>query len=157
MLSSICGVVGATLLPRGPATARDLATPAPAPDFRTTLTAFLDTLIPADAASPSASEAGVTDRLMAEAGRDPTYARLIQVGCRWIDVQTGGEFAGAPEAARILVAEWMSKAALDTPPRRFFDLVRDHALALYYTVPASWRGSPFERPPQPIGYPEIGQ
>jgi len=124
---------------------------------RATLSGFLDTLLPADEYSPSASALGTPDRLLAEAERDPLYLRLIRAGCEWIDLQTQGEFAGAPEAARGLVVDWMSKAPRDSVPRRFFDLVRDHALVLYYSTPAGWRGTGFEHPPQPLGYPEAGR
>lgn len=120
-----------------------------------TLTSLLDTLIPADALSPSASQAGVLKDLLHEVRFDASFQKLLRLGCDWIALQTGGDFAVASLDARGYVLDWMAKAAPDTLPRRFFDVMRDSALALYYTRPASWRGSRIDASPQPVGYPEI--
>ncbi len=119
-----------------------------------TLTAFLDTLLPRDVQSGAASDLGVPQAVLAEAARNALYGRLVDIGCRWLDQAAEGRFAdAAPEVQQLIVA-WAAQSDWNQVPRRFYELVRQHALEVYYSQPAAWGGLPVSRPPQPLGYPE---
>jgi hypothetical protein len=120
-----------------------------------TLSAFLDTLIPHDKITPSATAAGVTDDMLTLAGKDKLIARLIMLGCQWLDLQTQVKFSELPDEARERILEWMSHANGNSLPRKFFDITRHMAMGFYYRKPAMWKGLPVTRPPQPFGYPDF--
>jgi hypothetical protein len=135
----------------GAAAAAQAAT---APSLETTLTAFLDTLLPADALSGSASDLGVHRTLLAESAGDALYARLIAAGCQFLDRAAEGSFAGSSARVREVIVEWMAQSDYDEVPRRFYEIVRQRGVELYYSQPQAWGGVPIRRPPQPIGYPD---
>lgn len=116
-----------------------------------TWTLWLDHLIPADEWTPSASGLGVDRQLWAESLKDHAYAQLVQFGCQWLDRYHPQGLAGLTEDEREQLAVWMSQAPWESPQRRFFELVRDHAMKLYYLQPAARRGTLLEYPPQPMG------
>lgn len=115
------------------------------------LTPFIDHLIPADELTPAASALKVPDSIWQQALGDPQLRHLIDVVCQWLDHYGEGFAALQPDEREVLV-QWMSKAPWDSPQRRFFHWVRERAFTLYYTQPASWKGLPTDRPPQPIGH-----
>jgi hypothetical protein len=84
---------------------------------------------------------------------DPRFRRLVELGCRWLNLTGGPPFAELTAEQQIAVVEWMSTSDWNQIPRRFYELVRQAAIELYYSDPAAWRGLPIERPPQPLGYP----
>jgi hypothetical protein len=112
---------------------------------------FLDHLIPADALSPSASGLQVDRQLWSEVRQDAEYLRLVVFGCQWLDRYHPLGFAGLSEPEREKLLTWMSQAPWEAPQRRFFDLVRDHAMTLYYLQPQARHGTLLEAPPQPMG------
>lgn len=115
------------------------------------LSAFIDHLIPADELTPAASALRVPGLIWQQARSDADLRRLIEVVCTWMD-RYGEGFAALQFDEREALVAWMAKAPWESPQRRFFHLVRDRALTLYYTQPASWKGLPIQRPPQPIGH-----
>ncbi|MBI5925258.1 MAG: gluconate 2-dehydrogenase subunit 3 family protein [Aquabacterium sp.] len=115
------------------------------------LKAFVDHLIPADELTPAASALKVPEVIWQQAQADAELGRLVEVVCRWMD-QYGEGFAALLPQEREALVTWMSKAPWESPQRRFFHLVRDRAFTLYYTQPASWKGLPMQRPPQPLGH-----
>lgn len=125
-------------------------------DTKTNLSIFLDTLIPADHITPSASAVGVTDDILTIAANDKLLNKLITLGCQWLDLQTEVRFSELPEEYRIRLLEWMSNAGTNSLPRKFFVITRHLAMSHYYRKPDSWKGLPVSRPPQPIGYPDFG-
>lgn len=125
----------------------------PAAAARRTLAAFLDTLLPADAQSGSASALKVDRKLWVLAAGDARFARLLALGCRWLDMTGTGSFADLSPADRIRVVEWMAGSEWNEIPRRFYELVRQVAVEFYYSDPAAWGGLPIRTPPQPLGYP----
>jgi len=119
-----------------------------------TLAAFLDTLLPRDALSGSASELGIPAAMLGEAAGDELYSRLIRVGCQWLDRAAEGSFAAAAPRVHEVIVTWMADSDWDEVPRRFYELLRQRAVELYYSRPESWAGLAISRPPQPIGYPD---
>lgn len=118
------------------------------------LIALVDHLLPADDMSPAASALKVPEALWREARADVGLTAFVWNGCSWLD-RYGEGFASLEEAEREALCQWMAKAGWDTAQRRFFHWVRERAVTRYYSHPASWRGMPFERPPQPLGFPEV--
>lgn len=124
-------------------------------DVEHTLSIFLDTLIPDDNFTPSATAAGVTDDMLAFAEKDRLLGSFISLGCQWLDLQTGVKFSELPDDARERILEWMSRAKGNSLPRKFFDITRHLAMGFYYRKPDVWKGLPVTRPPQPFGYPDF--
>lgn len=118
-----------------------------------TFGAFLDTLLPRDELSGSASDLGIPRQMLMESRGDPQYARLIRLGCRWLDLAAEGSFAEAAPRVREVIVEWMTTSDWDEVPRRFYALVRQRAVTLYYSRSEGWRGLPVTQPPQPVGHP----
>ncbi|GAB2499354.1 gluconate 2-dehydrogenase subunit 3 family protein [Arenimonas alkanexedens] len=114
--------------------------------------AFCDTLIPADALSPSATALGVPSRILAELPDNAMLRRLFELSCLWLDQAAGGRFDALDEDSRGGIAEAMSLLPWEAPQRRFFDLVRDLAMGWYYADPAALAGFATRAPPQPAGY-----
>ena len=132
------------------------AEPAP-PDpaaLAATFAAFLDTLLPRDDASGSASDLGLPGAILKEARGDELYTRLIRVGCSWLDRAAEGSFAAAPPRVHGIIVTWMADSDWDEVPRRFYELLRQRAVELYYCQPEAWAGLAITRPPQPVGYPD---
>lgn len=117
-----------------------------------TFTAFCDTLIPADALSPSASALGVPARILAEVQANTQLQRLVGFSCTWLDQAAGGDFARADEGLRDGILEAMAALPWEAPQRRFFDLMRDLAMGYFYSQPAALAGMATDQPPQPAGY-----
>lgn len=124
-------------------------------DVEHTLSIFLDTLIPDDNITPSASSAGVTEDILAFATNDKLFGKFIALGCQWLNLQTGVRFSELPDDARGRIIEWMSHTKKNSLPRKFFDITRHLAMGFYYRKHASWKGLPVSRPPQPFGYPDF--
>lgn len=115
------------------------------------LRAFIDHLIPADDLTPAASTLQVHQRVWDDARTQADGVRLLRTVCQWLDGYGDG-FATLSEAERETLVAWMSTAPWESPQRRFFHWVRERAFAHYYSQPASWRGLPVQRPPQPMGH-----
>lgn len=120
---------------------------------RRTLAAFLDTLLPRDALSASATGLGVDEGLWAYAREDGQFGQLLALGCTWLDQTQGPLFHALAEAQQIAIVRWMADSDWQQIPRRFYELTRQLAVEIYYSHPASWGGLALQRPPQPIGYP----
>ena len=91
-------------------------------------------------------------QLWALADADARFRRLIELGCQWLNMTGGPPFAELTAGQQIAVVEWMSHSDWSAVPRRFYELVRQTAVEVYYSNPATWRGLSIERPPQPLGY-----
>lgn len=120
---------------------------------RRTFSAFLDVLLPRDAYSGSASDLQVDNKLWVFAALDPRFMRLVELGCRWLNMTGQGGFGDLSVADQIRVVEWMSQSDWNQIPRRFYELVRQAAVETYYSEPAALAGLPINGPPQPLGYP----
>jgi hypothetical protein len=125
------------------------------------LGAYVDTLLPGDEASPSASRLGVHIRLEAAARAKPRYLALVQWGVRWLhqraieEKRTG--FSDLGERARVDVVRLAEAAPAESRPRLFFELTRQDAFIHYYSDPRSWPGAGYRGPPQPAGFLDFQQ
>ncbi len=149
-------LTGAALLTRPAASA------AKTPDGdRATITAYLDTLIPQDRLSPSASGVGIDAVIHRYIEADAQRAGFVAQGCRWLDEQArhqgADSFAAMPGEAREVIVAGMASAPGDAGPRMFFEMLRTHAMRLYYASPESWPSLGFDGPPQFDGFPDFDQ
>jgi len=145
-------IVGAFFLGQAFDISPALAGAAPSPLERATFAAFLDVLLPRDTLSGSATDLQVDVQLWALSDAEARFRRLIELGCQWLNMTGGPPFAKLAAEQQIAVVEWMSHSDWSQAPRRFYELVRQTAVEVYYSDPAAWRGLSIERPPQPLGY-----
>jgi NADPH-dependent 2,4-dienoyl-CoA reductase/sulfur reductase-like enzyme len=117
-----------------------------------TFVAFCDTLVPADALTPSASALGVPKEILGDLQGQPLGERLLAAGCDWLDQECRGDFAAAPEAMRDAALQKMQAMPWESPAGRFFLVMRNTVMADYYAQPLAWRGLALDRPPQPLGF-----
>lgn len=125
-------------------------------EARSTLEAYLDTLIPADELGPGALDLDVPEALETALARDASYRQLLDLGCAWLDDQAaffgekGFSALGENERSRIVLL------AADGEPgsleRTFFETTRRHVFRLYWTRPDAWAGIGYDGPPQPDGF-----
>jgi hypothetical protein len=109
-------------------------------------------LLPRDALTGSATELRVDEQLWLLADSEARFRRLVVLGCQWLNMTGGPPFIELTAEQKIAVVEWMSRSDWNEVPRRFYELVRQTAVEVYYSDPAAWRGLSIERPPQPLGY-----
>jgi hypothetical protein len=129
------------------------ATPS-ATHLEATLAAYLDTLLPRDEVSPSASDLGLHRQILAESRSSRLQSRLIRAGCHWLDQAAEGSFTAATPEVRVVIVSWMSTSAWDQIPRRFYEILRQRVIELYYARTDTLGGLPIRQPPQPDGYPQ---
>ena len=120
------------------------------------LQAWVETLLPADEASPGAFELGVAEHITGKAYGNTDHMKLLRVGCRWLDrqAQARGKLAYAElditdREGIVRVAEQSKGKSL---PREFFVFTRDDAFRFYYVQPATWGMLNYPGPPQPRGF-----
>jgi len=124
----------------------------PTDQERKTFAAFLDVLLPRDEHSGSASDLGIDVKLRAFSETDDNYHKLIKFGCQWLNMTGGPPFSELESQQQIALVEWMTTSDWNQIPRRFYTLVRQTAIELYYSEPATWAGTAIDSPPQPLGY-----
>lgn len=119
------------------------------------LGSWLDTLIPADA-TPSATSLGVDTSLLGRAEREVGLMRLLEAGCRWLDVEAyrrgAASFVALPEAQREAIAGEAAAAPPRSLQRVFFDNSWAFASFFYYGHRDSWASLGYAGPPQPAGF-----
>lgn len=120
---------------------------------RETLDAVIDTLLPADDVTPSATALGVSDELMSLAPKGSSLHRLLALGTTWLDTLDARSFAELPAETRHDVLRYMERADYNEVPGRFFHLLRQMAFEIYYAQPQTYAGLALNPAPQPEGYP----
>ena len=124
------------------------------PEFDT-LAAFLDTLIPADE-TPSASQLGVTDKIIATGKKSRRYRKLIEKGCAWLDRQArqlgAAHFSALTETQRERIAQQAENGEGGLVPAFFFEHIKVEAFSHYYADPRIWANLGYAGPPQPLGF-----
>lgn len=121
------------------------------PAMPAALAPFVDHLIPADEFTPAASALRVPQTMWQRALQEPAFRQLIEWTCGWLDRYGDGYAALHPDEREVLM-QWMAQAPWEAPQRRFFHVVREQAMALYYSDQRAWAGLPLSHPPQPMGY-----
>lgn len=133
------------------------AVPGGKPQSPPALGPYLDTLLPGDG-SPSATDLGLENALMARLDDRPRMARLVELGCAWLDRQAArsgvADFAGLDEDGRVALVKFAEQANRRALPGAFFANTLDLAFQEYYSRPEIWERLGFRGPPQPFGYPD---
>ena len=118
--------------------------------------AWLDTLLPGDARSPSASAIGVAPAVSETLVQQAGGRRVHDAGIQWLDAQArargAATYAALGEAARETVATTAAASPPGSLPNVFFILTRDEAFKAYYADPRTWPGAGYLGPPQPDGF-----
>ena len=129
--------------------------PASRPDE---LSAWIDTLLPAETDFPGAVALGVGERMAAAIAREPAYARLTAAAMGWLAARAreagGTTFAALPEARRVDIVAAAAASPEGSTPRTFFQATLDDALFHAYADARAWTGLTYAGPPQPIGFPD---
>ena len=128
---------------------------APASLSLATLAAAVDTLIPADAQTPSASTLGIAQLIANQADADSAFRPWLIEGLKWCDQGVPGSFAQRDVSARTALMQTLADSPVGSQTRIFFELLRLRTMTAYYADPRSRIGLAIERPPQPIGYPDF--
>jgi hypothetical protein len=151
LLQSILSLSGYALLPRSGAAA--LRKPKSG-----TLASFLDTLIPEDNISPSASMLGLEHKLVKHAKRIDNYTLLLERGCEWLNLQSQAlyrtDFDNLSSSQRESVVGIAENSQQNSIPKLFFERVKYDLFGFYYTESAAVKGFNLRFPPQPSGYPD---
>lgn len=125
-----------------------------------TLSAFLDTLIPADS-TPSASQLSMDKELISYAQNIHNYPKLITLGCQWLDSQSklsfDKPFVSLKNIQQEMIVQLAEKSSAQSIPQIFFTRIKNDLFRLYYSDPASWVNLGINSPPQPKGYPNYTQ
>lgn len=129
-----------------------------------TFRAFIDTLIPEDEMSKSASALGVDTAILEFAETNEAYKLLILQGCEWLNAAAkyegnkSGRFSEQPESARIKILEVAENAGKGKAgPARFLKTILTHANDIYYSRPEVWKTLGYNGPPQPNGFADFAR
>lgn len=124
-----------------------------------TFRAFIDTLIPEDAISESASTYGVDNAILKFADSHEEYKLLILQGCEWLNAAAkyegnrSGRFADQSEKTRVNILKVAENTGNGRAgPARFLKTVLSHANSIYYAQPEVWKTLAYDGPPQPNGF-----
>lgn len=117
------------------------------------LASVVDTLLPADDVSPSASALGV-DRDIADFVADnEMMTRLFVAALDWMDNLGDEPFHNLPLSQQVEVLTFMESADFNAVPGRFYHILRALAVEFYYARAEAVAGLPLDAAPQPNGYP----
>ena len=121
---------------------------------------FLDTLLPEDG-SPSATALGVDQDIIQIMQRNENIARVVVLGCGWLDQQAAilnaTEFALLDPALQESVVTSAEHSAHRSLPRSFFSGMQDLAFRQFYAKPESWPDLGYAGPPQPQGFMDFAE
>lgn len=117
---------------------------------------FLDTLMPQDAFSPSATALGVDRAIIARFPTNHRLQQLVFLGCNWLDNEARKEGGADFTSVSPILQESIVGRAEDSPaqslPLVFFTTLRGLTWLHYYTRAESWPGLGYTGPPQPGGF-----
>jgi hypothetical protein len=138
-----------------------LAQPSLLPAEIRVLGAYVDTLLPAEGASPSALELDVQQKMADYAARHRGYLALLQQGTRWLHHMarrdTGSGFADLSPSQRTGFVRMAELAEPKSNLRRFFEISRRDAFRRFYADPRAWADLGYPGPPQPLGFLDFAQ
>lgn len=117
------------------------------------LTAVLDTLLPADALTPSASALGVAREITDFIAGSEPLQRLFAAALDWMDAQGGRPFRELPAMQQAVLVQAMADSDPDRIPGRFYHVLRALAVEFHYARPEAIAGLALNPAPQPLGYP----
>jgi hypothetical protein len=134
-LSSVCGAAVANAAPMA------------------SLASVVDTLLPADDVSPSASALGVDRDIADFVAENEMLTRLFATALDWMDQLADRPFHDLTLSQRVEVLTFMEGADFNAVPGRFYHILRALAVEFYYARAQAVAGLPLSVAPQPNGYP----
>lgn len=127
-------------------------------NYRTTLEALIDTLLPAHESAPSGVKLGILDDIQRLGVEIENYAQMLQLGCNWLNFRatkiSGEGFTDATSKTRDSVLKNAFEEPENSLPKVFAARVRKDCMIFYYSNPIAWRGLPLNEPIQPVGFPD---
>lgn len=117
------------------------------------LGAVLDSLLPADEFSPSATDLGLEVEMKRLIAENELLVRLFTLALGWLDGIGTRPFRELDEKRQVEILTAMAASDFNQIPGRFFYIVRALAVELYYARPEAISGYPLNPAPQPAGYP----
>lgn len=117
------------------------------------LGAVLNTLLPADEMSPSATELGIETEMERLIADKALLKRLFAVALEWLDGVGPRPYRELDAERRLDILGAMAASDYNQIPGRFFHVVRALAVELYFARPEAISGYPLNTAPQPTGYP----
>ena len=130
-------------------------------DYKATLEALVNTLLPAYKGTPSGVELGTLAHLQHLGSEIPNYGQMLQLGCDWLNLTalqvSGKSFVEAQKSVRDSTLRQAFFEPENTLPQVFAARVRKDCMILYYSNPAAWNSLPFNGPIQPNGFPDHWQ
>lgn len=134
-LSSVCGSATADTAPTA------------------SLASVVDTLLPADDVSPSASALGVDKDIADFVAENDMMTRLFAAALDWMDHLADRPFHDLTPSQQAEVLSFMESADFNAIPGRFYHILRALAVEFYYAQSEAVAGFPLNPAPQPNGYP----
>jgi hypothetical protein len=134
-LSSVCGSATADTAPTA------------------SLASVVDTLLPADDVSPSASALGVDRDIADFVAENELMSRLFDTALDWMDHLADRPFRDLTPPEQTEVLTYMENADFNAIPGRFYHILRALALEFYYARSEAVAALPLNPAPQPNGYP----
>ena len=116
------------------------------------LGALLDTLFPADALCPSATELGVDVKIREALGSEGPLLLLFKLAIDWMDGLHDRSFRDLPTAQQAEIVEAMALSDFNQIPGRFYHIARALTFEFAYAEPDALGGLPLHPSPQPAGY-----
>ena len=116
------------------------------------LGAVLDTLFPADALCPSATELGVDVKIREALGSEGPLLLLFKLAIDWMDGLHDRSFRDLPTAQQAEIVEAMALSDFNQIPGRFYHIARALTFEFAYAEPDALGGLPLHSSPQPAGY-----
>ncbi len=121
-----------------------------------TFAAYLDTLIPADDFTPSATQVGVPAKMLARLSMRPQPQQIVTAAGQWLNSQAvelaKKSFVELNAEQREKIVAQAERSQENSVPRIFFEMTRREAFVHYYADARSWKGIPDARAPQPLGF-----
>ena len=116
------------------------------------LGAVLDTLFPADALCPSATQLGVDIKILDALGSEGPLLLLFKLAIDWMDGLHDRPFGDLPTAQQAEIIEAMASSDFNQIPGRFYHIARALTFEFAYAEPDVLGGLPLHSSPQPAGY-----
>ncbi len=119
---------------------------------RPTLTALVDTLLPDDGVTPSASALGVDDDLHDFLLALPEVHEPVLAVFDWLDAVGDRRFFRLSAPRQLHLVDLMAGVAPDMLEGWFYQSIRRAAIEFYYSKPEALVGLDLDAAPQPAGY-----
>ncbi len=117
-----------------------------------TLTAFVDTLLPADEYGPAASATGAVPILQSAFSRSLLRNAELRILTFWLDVAAGGSFAGADPATRFQVVDQLDRQSEHATSWKIYRRARSSVMKHYFGSAERVVAMGLPGAPQPGGY-----